>query len=266
MTLAMTPQQDYVGGGTFFEHFDTVLPMDVGHGTFRPGSVRHGGHRVTAGTRYILGAFLLIEDRVEHVRRLKNRGSKLRTAGDMKSAKKHFEWALALNPGCTTCMKDLAEILHREKNFVEAESHVRRALELLEEKDSDALFTLGMLLSEQGKTDESIQTYQRGLELNKEDAQMFYNLGIKYGEVGNTKDEARMYAEATRVDPKFGAPWLNWGTVLAQEGRFDDVSRCLPGCMRACPSRMCHCVPSDHARFAAICFRKATKKQWYTSM
>jgi len=66
MTLAMTPKNDYVGGGTFFEHMgnDNVLPMDVGHGTFRPGSVRHGGHRVTEGTRYILGAFLLIDDRV----------------------------------------------------------------------------------------------------------------------------------------------------------------------------------------------------------
>ena len=42
MTIAMTPSDDYVGGGTFFEHMGTdhVLPMDVGHATFRPGSVR----------------------------------------------------------------------------------------------------------------------------------------------------------------------------------------------------------------------------------
>ena len=51
--------------------------MDVGGATFRPGSVRHGGAAVTAGERYILGAFILIEDRVEHVRRLKNRGAEV---------------------------------------------------------------------------------------------------------------------------------------------------------------------------------------------
>jgi hypothetical protein len=105
MTLAMTPKNEYVGGGTFFEHMGvgSILPMDVGHGTFRPGSVRHGGHKVTKGTRYILGAFLLIEDRVEHVRRLKNRGSELRRIPDLEGAAKHFQWALAINPKCTTC-------------------------------------------------------------------------------------------------------------------------------------------------------------------
>lgn len=91
--------------GTFYEHFgsDNILPMDVGQGTFRPGSVRHGGHRVSKGTRYVLGAFILIEDRVEHVRRLKNRGSELRRKGKLDEAAKHFEWALAINPKCTTC-------------------------------------------------------------------------------------------------------------------------------------------------------------------
>jgi hypothetical protein len=79
-----------------------ILAMDVGHATFRPGSVRHGGHRVTDGTRYILGAFLLLQDRVEHVRRLKNRGSELRRVPALEGAAKHFEWALALNPKCTT--------------------------------------------------------------------------------------------------------------------------------------------------------------------
>ena len=44
----------YEGGGTFFEHMERgkdVLPMDAGHATFRPGSVRHGGHTVTSGER-----------------------------------------------------------------------------------------------------------------------------------------------------------------------------------------------------------------------
>lgn len=58
----------YEGGGTFFKHMDTVVSMDVGHGTFSPGSVHHGGHKVTKGTRYIIGAFLLLEDQVKHVR------------------------------------------------------------------------------------------------------------------------------------------------------------------------------------------------------
>lgn len=236
MTLAMTPQNNYVGGGTYFEHMgvDNVLQMDVGHGTFRPGSVRHGGHRVRSGTRYILGAFLLLEDRVEHVRRLKNRGGELRQSLDLIGAAKHFEWALAMNPKCTTCMKDWAEILHRQKRFDEAEKLIVQALELLEYKDSDALFTLGVILSEQGRDDESIAAYQKSVALNAEDAELCFNLGVKLGERGMTKEEMTMYAKATKANPRFGGAWLNWGTALAEGGNFDDVS---PKCVEEIPSK-----------------------------
>ncbi|GFH58152.1 tetratricopeptide repeat family protein [Chaetoceros tenuissimus] len=223
MTLAMTPKNEYKGGGTFYEHFDHVLPMDVGHGQFRPGSVRHGGHKVHSGTRYILGAFLLIQDRVEHVRRLKNRGSELRRIPDLENAAKHFEWALALNPKCTTCLKDWAEILLTQKRYDEAEQKLRKVLELLEEKDSDALFSLGVILSEAGKDDESIEAYTKSVKLNAEDAELCYNLGIKLGAKGDVKAEMAMYARATTADPTFGGAWLNWGTVLAEQGNIEDA-------------------------------------------
>jgi tetratricopeptide (TPR) repeat protein len=225
MTLAMTPQDQYIGGGTFFEHFDTVLPMDVGHVTLRPGSVRHGGHPVTEGTRYILGAFLLIKDRVEHVRRLKNRGSDLRKSGALKDAIRHFQWALALNPKCTTCLKDWAEILYSQGEFVDSEEKLRIALSYLEEKDSDAFFSLGQVLSAQGRDDESIAAYMRSFQLNADDAELVYYLGIKLGERGDKEKENEMYAKATSINPIFGGAWLNWGTNLAEVGKFDDASR-----------------------------------------
>jgi len=220
MTLAMSPQSEYVGGGTFYEHMgaDHVIPMDVGHGTFRPGSVRHGGHRVTAGSRYVLGAFLLLEDHVEHVRRLNNRGSELRNSGDLAGAVNYFEWALALNPRCTTCLKDWAETLLSQRNFVEAEKKIRDALELLEDQDSDALFTLGLILSEQGKDEESIAVYKKSLELNGEDAELCYNLGIKLGEQGDTKGELAMYKKTVSIDKNFGGAYVNMGTILADNG------------------------------------------------
>ena len=225
MTLAMTPRSEYEGGGTFYEHFgaDDVLPMDVGHGTFRPGSVRHGGHRVTSGTRFILGAFLLIEDRVEHVRRLKNRGADLRNQGDLDGAMEHFEWALGINPRCATCLKDWAEVLMRRKDFGGAESKIRRVLDLLDDRDSDALFTLGVILSEQGRDDESIESYRKSLALNAEDAELCYNLGVKLAARNDSKGEREMYAKATQINPSMGRAWLNLGISLAETGDLDDA-------------------------------------------
>ena len=121
-------------------------------------------------------------------------------------------------------MKDWAEILHTENRFAEAEEKIRQALELLENKDSDALFTLGVLLSEQGRDDESIEAYQASVQLNVEDAELCYNLGIKLGAKGKIKEEMEMYAKAVQVDPNLGGAWLNWGTAYAESGNIDDVS------------------------------------------
>ena len=228
MTISMTPLSDYKGGGTYFEHMssdndDNVIHMDVGHGTFRPGSVRHGGHTVKEGTRYILGAFLLLVDKVEHVRRLKNKGSEYRKKGDLEKAEKYFMWALAINPKCTTCIKDWAEIHLTKKEYKQAEIKLRRALELLEFKDSDALFTLGVALSELGKEDESMDAYMKSLSLNAQDAELCYNLGIQFGKRKDYNKEFDMYSKAVAVDSKFGGAWVNWGVGLAERGQLDEV-------------------------------------------
>ena len=224
MTISMTPLDNYEGGGTYFEHMENVIHMNVGHGTFRPGSVRHGGYTVKQGTRYILGAFLLLEDRVEHVRRLKNKGSEYRTQGDLDSAEKYFKWALAINPKCTTCMKDWAEIHLAKKEYVQAEDKLRQALDLLEQKDSDALFTLGVVLSSQGKEQESMDAYLKSFELNAQDAELCYNLGIQFGKRKEYEKEFEMYEKAIEVDEKFGGAWVNWGVGLAERGQLDQVS------------------------------------------
>ena len=178
---------------------------------------------MTSGDRYILGCFLLLEDRVEHVRRLKSRGTALRRKGDNTGAIQNFQWALALNPKCTTCYKDMAEVLHAQGKYVEAENNIRLALELLENKDSDALFTLGVLLSEQDKDDEAIEAYQKSVTLNAEDAEVCFNLGVKFAAKGDVEKEMEMYSKAVKADSKFGPAWLNWGTALAERGNVDDA-------------------------------------------
>ena len=151
LTLALSPQANYSGGGTFFEHLGeaSIVEMDQGHCTMRPGSVRHGGHRVTSGERYILGAFLLIADRVEHVRRLNNQGRDARGRFDLRAARLYFKWALKLNPKCATCLKNWAEALSATpddsppppKLAAAAEDKLRRAIALLPEDSVPPLWS-----------------------------------------------------------------------------------------------------------------------------
>lgn len=231
LTLALSPQTDYEGGGTFFEHLgeDALVEMDAGHATWRPGSVRHGGHRVSRGERYIIGAFLLLEDRVEHVRRLKNRGAKLRTKGDLNGATQLFEWALAINAKCATCMKDLSELRssladmepqNRQAHLNEAEAFVRRSLDLLP-SDSDALFNLGLVLSKKGDSAGALKAYEASAAVNADDVELLYNLAMKYGEANRRDDEVQTYRKALLAQPSFGKARCNLGAALAETGDLD---------------------------------------------
>ena len=231
LTLALSPQTDYEGGGTFFEHLgeDSLVEMDAGHATWRPGSVRHGGHRVSSGQRYIIGAFLLLEDRVEHVRRLKNRGAKLRQKGDLNGAIRHFEWALQINGKCATCLKDLSELRssladmepqQRHEHLKEAEAFIRRSLDLLP-SDSDALFNLGLVLSKKGDSKGALEAYEAASRSNADDVELLYNLAMKYEEANRKEEGINAYRKALKAQPSFGKARCNLGAALAESGDLD---------------------------------------------
>ncbi|GMI08193.1 hypothetical protein TrVE_jg12507 [Triparma verrucosa] len=224
MTLALSGKDDFKGGGTYFEHLGgETVEMEKGGVTFRPGSVRHGGKKVTEGERYILGAFLLIENKVEHVRRLKNRGAEFRGKGELEEAKKYFEWALEINGKCVTCLKDLSEVLLVQDKVEEAERTLRKALELIPD-DSDGLFSLGVILSKKGDAQGSIVAYEKSASINSDDYELQYNLGLKYSERGERDKELKCYSNAVDVKNDYGPALLNWGSSLAEAQDYDGAA------------------------------------------
>ena len=227
LTLALSPRANYTGGGTFYEHMgaEAILEMEQGECTLRPGSVRHGGHPVTAGDRYILGAFLLIADRVEHVRRLNNQGRAARSKMDLPRARKLFRWALKINPQCATCLKNWAEAISYTPEGVElspkfaaaAEDKLRQAVHLLPD-DSDGWFSLGVLLSKMGRKPEAITAYERSVAINGDDHELLYNLAVLLGDVGRAEEELETLRRAIQVRPTFAKAWANLGVALAAGG------------------------------------------------
>ena len=59
--IALNERFEYEGGGTWFEGLGTALPIERGHVCCHASGVLHGGHPITAGVRYILVAFVIVE-------------------------------------------------------------------------------------------------------------------------------------------------------------------------------------------------------------
>lgn len=129
--------------------------MEQGQATFRPGSVRHAGTTVKSGLRYVIGGFIAVAGRVEHVRRLNERGNFLLLEPQVDSqglrrAAQLFEWALLLNHKCSLCYLNSADAYLRLQEPRRAEEALRAHIELLP-RDSDGHFTLGLALRAQNR-------------------------------------------------------------------------------------------------------------------
>jgi len=59
--IALNDRWEYEGGGTWFEGLGRSLPIERGHVCCHASGVLHGGHPITAGVRYILVGFVIVE-------------------------------------------------------------------------------------------------------------------------------------------------------------------------------------------------------------
>lgn len=145
------------------------------------------------------------------------------------AARLFFKWALKLNPKCATCLKNWGEALTvtndgsppSPKFAAAAEEKIRRALELLPH-DSDALFSLGVLLSGQGRKEEAMEAYSKSLSINADDHELCYNLAVQYGAKGEYDKEIEFYNMALAIKADFGSAWANLGVAYASTGRLKE--------------------------------------------
>jgi hypothetical protein len=59
--IALNPSSDYVGGGTWFAALNAPIVLPQGHVVSHASGLLHGGQAITAGWRYILVAFCIVE-------------------------------------------------------------------------------------------------------------------------------------------------------------------------------------------------------------
>ena len=59
--IALNPSADFEGGGTWFASLNDAIKIEQGEIVSHASSLLHGGHGISAGKRYILVAFVIVE-------------------------------------------------------------------------------------------------------------------------------------------------------------------------------------------------------------
>ena len=218
-TVALSDAASFEGGGTYFEHLPSIVDMAQGHATFRPGAVRHGGAAVVSGLRYVIGGFIAVDNKVEHARRLNERGNRLLlrpepTVPELLEAESLFGWGLRVNADCSLCHQNMGDVLLRLDQPARAELSIRRHLELLP-RDADAHYSLGVALKAQDRTREAVSAYGKAIEIAPDDVESYTNLAAAHGQLNEYVKEAAAYRTAAALRPDDVKVWINLGIAYS---------------------------------------------------
>lgn len=84
-------------------------------------------------------------------------------SGDSKEAESQYERALGIDPNSSQALQGLAAIELSSEDFPQAEEYLRKAAQLTPE-DPVLFYNFGVVLSRQGKVDESIKSFRAAIE------------------------------------------------------------------------------------------------------
>ena len=169
-TIALNPNDEYEGGGTWFEGLDGVpeggvIEMNQGQVTIRPGGVKHCGHAVHSGNRYIIGGFCMHKRKVEEVRQLLHAPPD--TPAEMN--RKTFEAAVALNPRSDLGYNLLASVYEKAGELAKAQQVLEHCIQHVHPYSGDVAYALGSLYKDQKEYEKARECFKTCLKCDEYD-------------------------------------------------------------------------------------------------
>ena len=155
----------------------------------------------------------------------------LEKEGHLSEASELLKPLLSADPGDPEASYRMAHICLAQDALDEAESWLRRTLELRHD-DARAYTNLGVVLDLRGHCEEAIRAFRRAIHLDPNQAVAYLNLGALYGEMGRYEDAVRFLQQCLRLFPSFDA-LFNLATVRFQQGELDEAEQLFERALEA---------------------------------
>jgi tetratricopeptide (TPR) repeat protein len=143
---------------------------------------------------------------------------------------------LQKNPGCWMAHYNLGIVLGEQGETDQAIDHYRRAVALRPDY-AEAHYNLGRLLVEQNQLDDAIAHYERAAAINPSDAEAQNNLGVTLFGIGRANDAIAHYRKALDFRPDYAEAACNLGNALIATGDFDGAIARYTTCLAAIPDQ-----------------------------
>jgi tetratricopeptide (TPR) repeat protein len=123
----------------------------------------------------------------------------------------------------------------KEGNYEKGIATLRLALQR-DPADSDALFNLGMALSDEGALDEAVNFLKLSVAAHPAHAHSWVALGVAQARMGDDAPAIESLREAVALNPKDGYSHKNLGALLSKTGKGDQAMKHLRLATQLLPS------------------------------
>lgn len=150
------------------------------------------------------------------------KGKKYLENKDFEKAISEFEIVTKQDPYNLSAFVFLGLAYYAVKKYPEAETALRRALNLSD--DPEIRYRLGNVYLVQGKWEEAIFEYKKTLEVNPSFLDAYGNIGLAYKAKGQIKEAIDAWKKMIDINPKSVWAYTNLGIVYAELGEFDKAA------------------------------------------
>ena len=196
--VPLSRRDEYDGGGTYLEPLGRSLALEQGCALVHPSSVRHAGHRITRGNRWVLVLFInhVTMRYGEHGRRFRARAQEVFEEMQAAAEEQRLDGEAEGDGEDEMGSEDDVDVDEDEE--LQCLLH---ALEVTDEGDHEVWYDLGARAHEGGDTAEALRMYERADAINPEDPLLLGNLGVALLELNRPRDAFRTYRRALAIDP-----------------------------------------------------------------
>jgi tetratricopeptide (TPR) repeat protein len=146
---------------------------------------------------------------------------------------------LAKNPDSFMAHNNLGALLNRRGDYLEAETHLRRSLEI-KPTFVDSVINLAQARQNLGDLEEALALYTQATELSPGLAEAHNGLGATQGMMGDFEASEKSLKRAIEVDPNYANSYGNLATLRSAQGRHEEAIELFQTAVRLDPERMEH--------------------------